>query len=105
MTRPLRDGTDDDTMTEWDSDLAFALSCAALRYALGRRSAAPSMVADTITRRVHLFRVNDLTRMGIEITDALWADQAGDECDQRTWRTVVGVIAEELTRREGAGSD
>lgn len=90
--------------TRMDANLAFALGCGALRYGLGRRSYAVSVIADAIRDRLPLFNVADLVRMRRDIEDALAGKSphgdAGDGCDQATWQGVLMAIHAEEGMRE-----
>lgn len=58
------------------------------RYALGRRSAAVSIVAELTIKYKNYLNKNDRERIIKEITDALEKDGAGDDCDKADWKKV-----------------
>lgn len=83
--------------TPWDDDLSFALTCAALRYAVTRRSYACSVVADAIRTRLHLIDATQLSRMVDELTDVLAEREYPlDQIDAGTWNTLRREIVNEL---------
>lgn len=63
----------------------------AMRYALGRRSTAPSIVADEIARLWPRIRPATQERMHREIREAIEAGHAGDACDIERWRGVLDL--------------
>lgn len=75
-----------------DIDILFF----AFRYALGRRTAAVSMVADYLKN--HWAEIDEQTQKQIqdEIIQAIDRDEAGDDCDKRTWLEI-----ENLKRKGG----
>lgn len=61
----------------------------AFRYALGRRTSAPSEVADVLFRKWHELSTNMKTAIRKEIHDAISAGRAGEALDVRTWKRVL----------------
>ncbi len=63
----------------------------AFRYALGRRTAAPSLVVAELKRQWP--QITERTRQQIQrdIEDAIERGEAGDSCDLETWREVLAL--------------
>jgi hypothetical protein len=78
-----------------DADLSFVL-IAATRYALGRRSYAPSLVAGVVADNLHLFTTDQLMNLHDEV---LKYEDMGDPCDQRTWVALGKTFDAEIDRR------
>lgn len=72
----------------------------AFRYALGRMSMAPTIVADTIRKNINLIPTLDLHGMAHEIEMEYEVDGLGEDCDVRTWMNLQRDIEKELERRE-----
>ena len=72
----------------------------AFRYALGRRTYAPSIVAMEIKANLSKMPTPDLQGILDEIMDAWAVGKLGDECDIRTWTDLHDLIEKELERRE-----
>lgn len=64
------------------------------RYALGRRSAAVSTVADLVIKYKECLHKNDRDRIIKEITEAIEGDRAGDECDKVDWKKIKKELEE-----------
>lgn len=71
----------------------------AFRYALGRRTFAPSIVARQIKQNIKEMPTNDLNTIDMEIMEAWVAGGLGDECDVRTWVNLQDTIEAELRLR------
>ena len=71
----------------------------AFRYALGRRTFAPSIVSMQIKQNIKILPTSDLNNMFIEIMDAWAVGELGDECDVRTWVNLQDAIEVELQLR------
>lgn len=71
----------------------------AFRYALGRRSMAPSMVSDTIKANIKLIPTLDLYGIVHEIQQEYEVDGLGEDGDVRTWMELQRDIENELERR------
>lgn len=61
----------------------------AFRYALGRRSAAPGIVADELIRRWPDMSVWSRQQIRNETADAIHRGNAGDFCDVVTWQKLL----------------
>lgn len=72
----------------------------AFRYALGRRTFAPSIVAKEIKRNIKVLPASDLNNIATEIMEVWAVGELGDECDIRTWTDLHDLIEVELERRE-----
>lgn len=72
----------------------------AFRYALGRRTFAPSIVAKEIKHNIKILPTSDLNNIATEIMEAWVVGGLGDECDIRTWTDLHDVIEAELERRK-----
>ena len=59
------------------------------RYALGRRSTAPSAVADLLRTYGHVLPPWQRDQIANDIRIAIRDGFAGDTCDERTWREVA----------------
>lgn len=68
-----------------DKDFEFVLVCAC-RYAIGRRSVAPAMIAEIVS--THADSLTEETRKQIAraIIDAT---DLGDPCDEQVWRALL----------------
>jgi len=64
------------------------------RYAMGRRSAAVSTVADLVIKYKQCLHKNDRDHIIKEITEAIERGRAGDECDQVDWKRVKKELKE-----------
>lgn len=71
----------------------------AFRYALGRRTFAPSIVSRQIKQNIKVLSTSDLNNMFMEIMDAWAVGGLGDECDIRTWVNLQDTIEVELKLR------
>lgn len=60
----------------------------AFRYALGRPTAAPSIVATVIRENMGWIRPATKKQMLREIREAIMRDDAGDPCDVARWREL-----------------
>lgn len=69
------------------TDLATMLVMS-FRYALGRRSTAPSTVADLLRRYGEVLETWQKEQMARDIENAIFGNMAGDTCDVRVWREV-----------------
>ena len=85
-------------MHKFDTLIMFAF-----RYALGRRSAAPSIMVDIIRAQDVLKTLHDdtLRRIHKEIMEALDTGAAGDPCDEKEWQELADVLESELLKRGG----
>ena len=72
---------------ETDDDRLILI--AAFRYALGRCSYMPSVVAGAITQCWACLTEYDQRLIKREITDAIERGHAGMDCDVATWRRVL----------------
>ena len=63
----------------------------AFRYALGRKSTAPSYVADDIKRNWYILSRSDKERIQQEIKEAIESNRAGMECDIKTWQEILNL--------------
>lgn len=72
----------------------------AFRYALGRRTFAPSIVAKEIKHNIKILPTGDLKNIANEIMEAWAVGGLGDECDIRTWTDLHDLIEKELERRK-----
>ncbi len=61
----------------------------AFRYALGRRSTAPSTVADLLARYGSVLSTPQRQSIVRDIDQAMAAGWAGDDCDREVWRKVA----------------
>lgn len=61
----------------------------ALRYALGRKTGAPAIVADAVRENMERLRPSTKLQMRREIEDALDCGLAGDNCDLMVWRQLA----------------
>lgn len=61
----------------------------AMRYALGRRSAAPSIVVGQIAAKWSRIRADTKEQMKREIREAINEVRAGETCDECTWGDVL----------------
>ena len=61
----------------------------AFRYALGRMSTAPSIVADDLKKNWHL--LNEVTKKMIkeEINEAIQKGRIGMKCDRDVWEEIL----------------
>ena len=84
-------------MHKFDTLIMFAF-----RYALGRRSAAPSIMVDIIKDEdtIKTLHAETLRKIHKEIMEALDNGSAGDPCDERDWADLAEVIESELLRRD-----
>ena len=72
----------------------------AFRYALGRRSYAPSIVASEIRENLAVMPKMDLEGISEEILEAYERNRIGDECDIKLWMKLRKSIEAELERRK-----
>jgi len=61
----------------------------AFRYALGRMSTAPSIVADDLKRNWYLLNKNTKERIKEEINEAIEKKTIGMECDKDVWEEIL----------------
>jgi hypothetical protein len=78
-----------------DRDLAFIFLCAC-RYAMGRRSAAPSMVTKIVVSHIDVFTDWELGALAREISEEAYL---GDPCDVATWHDFAQALRDEIVRR------
>lgn len=71
----------------------------AFRYALGRRTFAPSIVSMQIKQTIKGIPTSYLKSIDKEIMDAWAVGELGDECDVRTWVNLQDTIEAELRLR------
>ena len=60
----------------------------AFRYALGRTTYAPEVVAEEVMRRITEMRPESKLQMRHEISLAIQLGQAGHKCEVKTWRAL-----------------
>lgn len=82
-----------------DVDLWFCI-LVAVRYAMGRRSYAPSLVANTVKRYWPLMRDGDRQNIRRDVADEVrrafesgHPEWLGDTCDQDTWMDLSRWMA------------
>jgi len=63
----------------------------AFRYALGRTSAAPSMVADELKKHWCGFKEWEQKQIHDDITIALNTGSAGHDCDEVVWSEILAL--------------
>lgn len=73
----------------------------AFRYALGRRTTAPSAVAVNITRNIKVLTRHDIEQMVREIGECAATDDLGSPCDVDTWQDLKEYLLVELDRKGG----
>lgn len=71
----------------------------AFRYALGRRTFAPSIVAMQIKQNIKEMPTDDLKNIDKEIMEAWVVGALGDEYDVKTWVNLQDTIEAELRLR------
>jgi phosphoribosylformimino-5-aminoimidazole carboxamide ribonucleotide (ProFAR) isomerase len=71
----------------------------AMRYAIGRRTAAPSMVADKIIEVWPQLQEWTQKQMQREISVEIDRGNGGDRCDVETWKKVLNLEVEELSKQ------
>ncbi len=71
----------------------------AFRYALGRMSIAPSVVADEIVAVWDELPVGTKEQMKREITEAISCDRAGMQCDIDQWQRVLDLPINKETEK------
>jgi hypothetical protein len=64
----------------------------AFRYALGRRSAAPSIMSDYLIEHINMFEDWEKDQIVEEIAFAIRTKNAGEACDVEDWAKVVEVF-------------
>lgn len=69
----------------------------AFRYALGRRSTAPSRMAALLKNHWDKLQGWTQTQIHREIAQAIQHDLAGDGCDEQRWREVLALPAKAET--------
>ena len=74
----------------------------ALRYAMGRRTYAPSMVIGFVLRNIDKLDIVDLKVMlkDIEEYDRMYKGDFGDECDKRDWLLFKQKLTAEIANKE-----
>ena len=65
----------------------------AFRYALGRRSTAPGIVADVLIERWNDLKPHTQIQVQREISSAIDMGEAGQPCDVETWKQVLALPA------------
>lgn len=82
----------------------FASVCIfAMRYAMGRKTYAPSTVIRFIIRNFDNVELLDLKVMLKDIEEyELSYGSFGDECDNRDWQAFKKKLSEEISKREKA---
>ena len=75
-------------------DLALLLVYA-FRYALGRRSSAPSDVAGMVLRYRHALEPWEVAQICEDATRAIHTNTAGDPCDVRTWQALIDALGKD----------
>lgn len=83
---PLPSPTDNDV-----GDLLFW----SFRYALGRRTAAVTQVANRLIKYKRFLNDNDRTLILKEISESIESDRAGDDCDVVEWKRVRSELENE----------
>lgn len=61
----------------------------AFRYALGRKTTAPGIVADVLIERWNDLKSHTQIQVQREIGSAMAMGEAGDPCDVETWRKIL----------------
>ena len=72
----------------------------AFRYALGRQTYAPTMIAEEIRCNMRKLSTDYLGIMADQIQHEYEYDGLGEDCDVRTWMELQRDIEKELGRRE-----
>ena len=72
----------------------------AFRYALGRRSMAPSIVDNNIRANMSLIPTLDLYGIVHEIQQEYEVDGLGEDCDVMVWMDLQRTVEKEIERRE-----
>ena len=90
------------TITGTDSDLSFIL-LAAVRYGLGRLSAAPSLIAGVVAQNLHVFDTPELETVATEIVNfsQIVNFSHPDDWNTTTWTNLAAVLLTEADRRKG----
>lgn len=70
----------------------------ALRYALGRKTSAPSIVSDNLLPNLKYFKLWELESIAKEITDAQLRNNLGDECDVRVWVNILDKVNKRIEK-------
>lgn len=81
---------------EVDSDILIF----AFRYALGRRTFAPTIVSETIKRNLNHLLTFDLFNIAHEIQQEYEVDGLGEDCDVMVWMDLQRTVEKEIERRE-----
>jgi hypothetical protein len=68
----------------------------ALRYALGRKTSAPSIVSDNLLPNLDLFVLWELESIANEINDAELRNHLGDDCDINVWKNVLNEVNKKI---------
>ena len=66
----------------------------AFRYALGRKSTAPGIVADVLIERWNDLKPHTQIQVQREIGSAIAMGNAGQPCDVETWKQVLALPAQ-----------
>lgn len=82
------------TTVEIENFHLWIMLCGYARYAMGRRSTAPSMAHDMIKQYGKQLSAQQLVQLRREIKEELETYEranrtCGDECDHNTWKAVV----------------
>lgn len=82
----------------FDNDFETMLICAE-RYACGRRTYMPSLVAPYIERYMELLSENTLSVMRRDLEWSRNMSDWGDPCDQKYWEHLLVTICAEQIKR------
>ena len=86
------------------SDLQFMLG-AALRYGLGRKTYATSLIPEVISDNISLFNESSLTVMLRDIEmyerDRIAWEHKDDNCDYDSWMKLKKLLQDELMKKHG----
>lgn len=77
-----------------DTKLSFNEDCMvhfAMRYALGRQTAAPSIVCSELKRLWQFIPQNTRVAMQAEIRNSIEASLAGAACDVEQWQSILAL--------------
>tara|TARA_R110000803_G_scaffold206817_1_gene274327 strand:- start:1019 stop:1297 length:279 start_codon:yes stop_codon:yes gene_type:complete len=73
----------------------------AFRYALGRKTGAPSTISEAITRNIDAFAEWELKQIVKEILEFEdFYKELGDECDKVVWYDLIDTINDKLKKND-----
>lgn len=79
-------------MIKIETDLEYFVVIAAFRYALGRRSYAPSIIVSFLVKNWKKLSESDQKLIKKEIKEAIERGRAGDQyCDVPEWERVLNI--------------